>query len=60
MANETTTDQIGSAGTPEADARKTIDHLLHGRLVPKTIADVDKAVRRANSDSAIGHLGKNS
>lgn len=43
---------------PEIDARKTIDHLLGSRLVPKTIQDLSKAVERAKGDSAIGHLGR--
>ena len=49
----------GSDGsTPEIDARKTIDHLLHSKLVPKTIQDLSKAVERAKGDSAIGHLSR--
>lgn len=52
------TDTTSSESTPEVDARKTIDHLLNSKLVPKTIQDLSKAVERAKGDSAIGHLGR--
>jgi hypothetical protein len=46
------------AATPEQDARRTIDHLLHGKLTPRTLADVDHAVGRAKRDAAVGGMGR--
>lgn len=56
----TTTEQPADdpKSVAESDARKTIDHLLNARLIPKTIQDLSKATERAKGDSAIGHLGR--
>jgi hypothetical protein len=57
LTNTRTTEPAEPA-SPEQEARKTIDHLLHGKLVPRTIDDLGKAVGRAKQDSAIGHMGR--
>jgi len=42
--------------SPEGDARKTVDHLLNGRLTPKTVKDIGHAVDRASSNNAVSNI----
>jgi len=40
--------------TPEGKARDTIDNLLTGKIIPKTIRDLGDAVDRAKQNASVG------
>jgi hypothetical protein len=44
--------------TPTDDARKTIDHLLHGRVPTKVRGELGEALKRADRDGAVGGIAK--